>query len=71
MTHPDNVANGGSIFEVVDDEKDAEDTLEVEELILDIKQAIRDKAREATESSLIELEAAVAVLKVLSQQHLR
>lgn len=62
LTHPDNVANGGTIFELVDDERDAEDTLEVEELILDIKQAIRDKAREGTESSLVELEAAVAVL---------
>ena len=44
--HPDNAANGGSWFEEVNEEIEAQESIEVEELILDIKEAVRKKAKE-------------------------
>ena len=55
-THP----SKDIIFELIDDAKDAEDLIEMEEIILDIKQAIRKKARE--ENGLEELRVIVSVL---------
>lgn len=59
-THPDNVANGGTWFEEVNDEVEAKESIEIEELIMDIKQAVRDKSKE--KDGIYALEAVVAVL---------
>lgn len=59
--HPDNVENGGSLFEMIDDEKEAEEGLELDELKIDIYSAIREKAKE--DGGEYELEAIVAVLE--------
>lgn len=45
-THPDNVINGGNWFETVDDEQEAKDSIEVDELVMDIKYAVRQKSKE-------------------------
>lgn len=42
----DNHPSNGVLFEVIDDAADAKEMVDVEELILDIKQAIRAKAKE-------------------------
>tara|TARA_R110000772_G_scaffold50518_4_gene116139 strand:- start:17647 stop:18447 length:801 start_codon:yes stop_codon:yes gene_type:complete len=54
--HPSN----GGIFEMIDVEADSMDIADLEELKLDVKQAIRDKAKE--EAGLEELKIIVAVL---------
>jgi hypothetical protein len=59
--HPDNAANGGSWFELVNDEKEAVDEVRKEDAVLDVKQAIRDKEKE--EDGIFALEALTAVLK--------
>ena len=59
--HPDNVANGGTWFEEVNDEKEAEDDLIIDELKIDIYNAVRKKANE--DGGEYELEAVVAVLE--------
>ncbi len=59
-THPDNVANGGTWFEEVNDEADAKESIETDELKVDIKQAIRDKSKE--DNGIYALEAVVSVL---------
>lgn len=58
--HPDNVKNGGGWFEEINDDEDAEREVEIEDLILDIKQTIRDKEKER--DGVYALEMAVAVL---------
>jgi ferredoxin len=58
--HPDNVANGGAWFEHVDFEIEAVEEVKVDELIMDIKYAARQKAKE--EGGIAQLEAVVAVL---------
>ena len=58
--HPDNVDNGGSWFEEVNDEKEAAHDLEMDELKIDIYNAVRKKANE--DGGEYELEAVVAVL---------
>lgn len=59
--HPDNVANGGSLFEVVDDEKEAEDSLALDEIKIDIYNAVREQLKE--DGGEYALEALVAVLE--------
>lgn len=59
--HPDNSANGGSWFEEVNDEKEAEQDLIIDELKIDIYNAVRNKAKE--DGGEYELEAVVAVLE--------
>lgn len=59
--HPDNVANGGALFEEVNEEQEAEDALEIDELKQDIYQVIRAKAKE--DGGEYALEAVVAVLE--------
>lgn len=59
--HPSNVVNGGNLFEVIDEEKEAEDSLELDELKVDIYNAIREEA--AKDGGEYALEAVVAVLE--------
>ncbi len=59
-SHPSNIANGGYWFEEVDDEVEAEEAIEMDELRMDIKQAIRDKSKE--EDGLFALSAVVAAI---------
>jgi hypothetical protein len=59
--HPNNVANGGTWFEEVNDEKEAENDLIIDELKIDIYNAVRSKAAE--DGGEYELEAVVAVLE--------
>ena len=54
--HPSN----GTQFEIIDSAKDAEEMIEMDEVILDIKQAIRAKLKE--ETGLEELRVIVSVL---------
>lgn len=60
-THPDNVANGGTWFEEVNDEKVIENDVAIDELKVDIYNAVREKAKE--DGGEYELEAVVAVLE--------
>ncbi len=64
-SHPDNVANGGSWFEEINDEIEAGEAIEQEELILDIKQVIRDKAKEDDGIYALEMVAAVLLDSVV------
>ncbi len=59
--HPSNVANGGNWFEEINNEVDAKNDIEIDEKILDIKQAIRDKSKE--DEGIYALEMVVAVLE--------
>lgn len=59
--HPDNLANGGSWFEEINDEKEAERDLIIDELKIDIYNAVRKKMKE--DDGVYELEAVVAVLE--------
>lgn len=59
--HPSNVANGGGLFEEVNEEAEAEDALEIQDLKIDIYDAIREKAAE--DGGEYALEAIVAVLE--------
>lgn len=59
--HPNNAANGGALFEMVDEETEAEESLEIDELKQDIYQAIREKANE--DGGEYALESVVAVLE--------
>lgn len=56
--HPSNVKNGGIWFEEIDDEMEAKESIAIDELKMDIKQAIRDKSKE--EDGLYALSAVVA-----------
>jgi len=58
--HPSNVKNGGNWFEEVNDEIEAEQAIAMDEIIMDIKQAIRDKSKE--KGGLITLSAIVATI---------
>lgn len=59
--HPGNVANGGNVFEEVNEDKQAEEQIEREDLILDLKNAVREKQKD--EEGIYELQALVATLK--------
>ena len=52
--HPDNKKNGGSLFEEINDEQLAEETLEYEDLTVDLKSIVRAKQKE--EDGLYELQ---------------
>lgn len=57
---PENVLNGGGLFEIIDDELEAEETIEREELVSEVKQAVRNKGEE--DDGIFELEAVTAIL---------
>ena len=59
--HPHNTANGGSLFEEINDEKEAEIELRVDDIKIDIYNAIREVA--AQKGGEYKLEAVVAVLE--------
>lgn len=59
--HPSNVANGGNLFEEVNDDKEAEMDLKIEELKIDIYNAVREQANK--EDGEDRLEPVVAVLE--------
>jgi len=59
--HPDNTANGGTWFEEVNDEKEAEADLIIDDLKIDLYNAVRNKLEE--DDGIYELEAVVAVLE--------
>ena len=59
--HPDNVANGGNLFEEINDEKEAENDLKIDDIKIDIYNAIRKIASE--DGGEYKLEAVVAVLE--------
>lgn len=58
--HPDNTANGGALFSLLDPEAEAEQDINLEELIIDIKNAVKMKEKE--KDGIYELEALAAVL---------
>lgn len=58
---PENKANGGSIFEIVDEEQVAEDSLDREDLVADLRMAVREKQEE--EDGLYELQAIASVIQ--------
>lgn len=60
--HPGNVANGGTIFQEVDFQKEAADELRIEDMILDVKEAIRVKAKN-TETGVAALRTVLASLQ--------
>lgn len=74
--HPSNTANGGALFEMIDDEKEAEESLEIDELKIDIYNAIREKAKEdggeyALESLVAVLENSVSVASEMGMKSLK
>lgn len=58
--HPDNSENGGSWFEEVNEAAEAKEDIDQEELIMDIKEVIRDKYR--AKNGIAELEMVVSIL---------
>lgn len=60
-SHPSNVANGGSWFEEVDDEKEAKESIELDELKVDLKSLIRTKSKEKDGIHLLKAEASVVL----------
>lgn len=59
--HPDNVANGGSLFEEVNEEQEAQEEVEYDDLVIDIKSAVRAKLKE--EGGIALVEAVVASIE--------
>lgn len=62
--HPDNTANGGSWFGIVDDEADATVEVEREDKIHDIRTAVREKEKEDGGIHYLEMIAAVLINSV-------
>lgn len=61
--HPSNVANGGTWFELVDEEAEAEQGLELDDLITDLKYAVKKMSRKKNkDEAMHELSAVVAVI---------
>jgi hypothetical protein len=58
--HPSNVLNGGQWFEAVDDELEAKESIELDEIKIDLKYLVRQKAKE--EDGIHALKAEVAVV---------
>jgi len=58
--HPSNVSNGGSWFELINDEQEAKESIEIDELKIDLKYLVRSKAKE--KDGIHALKAEVAVL---------
>jgi hypothetical protein len=59
--HPDNVANGGRVFEKVDYAAEAKVDVELEELILELKTLVREKAKDKSSGKYF-LQAHVAAI---------
>lgn len=59
--HPGNTANGGHLFYEVDEDKEAEDALKREDLVLQLKNEVIEAQK--TEKGVFQMEALVAVLK--------
>lgn len=58
--HPSNVANGGKWFEFIDEEKEAKESIEIDELQIDLKYAVRQTAKK--KDGIHKLKAEVAVI---------
>jgi hypothetical protein len=58
--HPSNKANGGEWFELVDDEMEAKESIENEELKIDLKYLVRQKSKE--KDGIHALKAEVSVI---------
>lgn len=58
-THPSNIANGGNIFEEVDEEKDAMSYVDEEDLKHSIRSVVIEKANEANGIYALEMVASV------------
>lgn len=58
--HPDNIDNGGNWFEEINDEQEAGEDIEREELVTDIKQAVKAKGDE--EEGIYALEMVASIL---------
>lgn len=65
-SHPDNAANNGGWFEEVNEEAVAEVEVEMEDLIHDIKQAVREKEKEKEGIHALETVAAVILNSIKS-----
>lgn len=59
-SHPDNSVNGGKWFEEINDEQEAGEDIEREELVSDIKQAVKAKGNE--EEGIYALEMVASIL---------
>lgn len=59
--HPQNVANGGTWFEIVDEESNNQEFVDIEEAKLELKNLVRVKAKE--EDGIYDLQATVSVLE--------
>lgn len=59
--HPDNEANGGHLFYEVDEDREAEDALKREDLVLQLKNEVIEAQK--TDKGIFQMEALVAVLK--------
>lgn len=59
--HPSNKANGGNLFEEVNDEMNALEDLEYEDLVVDLKALVREKQKE--EDGLFEMQTLAASIK--------
>ncbi len=58
--NPSNVANGGTWFEAIDEEKEAKESIEIDELQIDLKYTVRQTAKK--KDGIHKLKAEVAVL---------
>lgn len=59
--HPDNKANGGNTFELIDEDREAEDSLIREDMIIDLKSEVRSVQKE--DNGIFKFQSLVAVLK--------
>lgn len=62
--HPSNVDNGGGWFETVNDELEAKESIEVDELKVDLKYLVRQKSKEKDGIHALKAEAAVVLNSV-------
>lgn len=58
--HPSNVANGGVWFEYINEEQEAKESIEIDELQIDLKYAVRQMAKK--KDGIHKLKAEVAVI---------
>ena len=58
--HPSNVANGGTWFEFIDEEQEAKESIEIDELQIDLKYTVRKVAKQ--KEGIHKLKAEVAVI---------
>lgn len=62
--HPANVRNGGQWFEPVDEEQEAKESIEMDELKVDLKYLVRQKSKEKDGIHALKAEAAVLLNSV-------